>query len=169
VLAAFLVVHANGGSHADALQGGSANSDEKGAQAVTAPPSAQRETSILPASLLTTLVDTAAKVDASSAAELRRQLASLPADLNDRAAQAAALQLASQAQQSIIDAFVQARRREGGQAPPEEAGSADRGWTPLNGSAVAIALSVASLLISLISFFVLRSATRRALMAAGLL
>jgi hypothetical protein len=169
-----VVAHAAGSARAEPLQDvpkSPANADERSAQPVTPPSPIQKGASILPATLLTTFVETAARVDEPSAAHLRRQLAGLPADLNDRAAREVALQLASDAQRSILDAFAQARLKNAGSAsaPPADAGFLDRLWTSLDNSTVAITLAILSLIISLVSFISLRSATRQAMTDAGLL
>jgi hypothetical protein len=121
--------------------------------------------------LLRVFVDTATQVRVSSARDLQRRLNKLPADLRSPDAQETARKVASDAQQSILDAFIRENtgREEPTLARPNPIGLWEYWWNVLTRTETALLVSLLSLMTSLVSFLVMRSATRRALRDAGLL
>jgi hypothetical protein len=138
--------------------------DDKSEPTVVRPPS-----SALSTDLLRVFVDTAAQVHASSAADLQRKLEKLLPDLGSPAAQADALQVANDTQRSILDAFTRKEAPRQEQSQPATKAHSEHWWNVFFAPEIAVLLSVLSLITSLGTFVVLRSATRRALRDAGLL
>jgi hypothetical protein len=126
----------------------------------------------LSADLVQTLVDTAAQVGASNADSLHRRVRELPANIDSPAQEGPFREIATDAKQSILEAFgrSQAVRREPEaprSLPPAHWGQAR--WPGPESSTIAVVLSIVALLASITSFIFVRSSTRKALRDAGLL
>lgn len=127
----------------------------------------------LPIDILEIVIDAAARVhaDLRKVDDLRRQLKDIQKDVDGLQQHAAFINLASDGRRIIVEAFERVATPSGDVAQPKlpAATKVDAWPLELYGFILAIVLGVASLVTSLISFRLVRSATKKALLDAGLL